>query len=53
MNKNGTIRLCIDYRKLNKITVWNRYRLLDINDLFDLLQGAKLFSKIDLRLRYH
>ncbi|KAD2394125.1 hypothetical protein E3N88_41102 [Mikania micrantha] len=46
--KDGTMRLCIDYRELNKITIRNRYPLPRIDDLFDQLQGAKCFSKIDL-----
>nr|GFB77802.1 putative reverse transcriptase domain-containing protein [Tanacetum cinerariifolium] len=46
--KDGSMRLCIDYRELNKITIRNRYPLLRINDLFDQLQGAMHFSKIDL-----
>nr|GEU86707.1 putative reverse transcriptase domain-containing protein [Tanacetum cinerariifolium] len=51
--KNGSMRLCIDYRELNRITVINRYPLSRIDDLFDQLQGAKFFSKIDLRSGYH
>nr|GFC17882.1 retrotransposon protein, putative, Ty3-gypsy subclass [Tanacetum cinerariifolium] len=51
--KDGSMRLCIDYRELNRITVRNRYPLSRIDDLFDQLQGAKLFSKIDLRSGYH
>ena len=47
------MRLCIDYRQLNKVTVRNKYPLRRIDDLFDQLQGAKVFSKIDLRLGYH
>nr|GFC70832.1 putative reverse transcriptase domain, aspartic peptidase domain protein [Tanacetum cinerariifolium] len=51
--KDGSIRLCIDYRELNKITIRNRYPLPRINDLFDQLQGAMHFCKIDLRSGYH
>ena len=47
--KDGTWRLCVDYRQLNKVTIHNKYPLPRIDDLFDQLQGAKLFSKIDLR----
>jgi hypothetical protein len=51
--KDGTLRLCIDFRQLNKVTVKNKYPLPRIDDLFDQLKGAKIFFKIDLRLRYH
>ncbi|GKU89641.1 hypothetical protein SLEP1_g3755 [Rubroshorea leprosula] len=51
--KDGTMRLCIDYRELNKVTVRNRYPLPRIDDLFDQLVGAQVFSKIDLRSGYH
>ena len=47
--KDGSLRLCIDYRQLNKVTIRNQYPLPRIDDLFDQLQGAKVFSKIDLR----
>jgi hypothetical protein len=47
------IRLCIDFRQLNKVTVRNKYPLLRIDNLFDQLKGAKVFSKIDLRSGYH
>ena len=51
--KDGTLRLCIDYRQLNKITIKNKYLLPRIDDLFDQLREASLFSKIDLRSGYH
>ena len=51
--KDGTLRLCIDYRQLNKVTVKNKYPLPRVDDLFDQLQGAQVFSKIDLRSGYH
>ena len=51
--KDGTMRLCIDYRRLNQVTVKNKYPLPRVDDLFDQLQGAKVFSKIDLRSGYH
>ena len=46
--KDKTLRLCIDYRQLNKVTVKNRYPLPRIDDLFDQLRGARVYSKIDL-----
>ena len=51
--KDGTLRLCIDYRQLNKLIVKNKYLLPIIDDLFDQLKGASSFSKIDLRFGYH
>ena len=53
MRKNDeTLRLCIDYRELKKITIKNKYPLPRIDDLFDQLRGARVFSKIDLRSGY-
>nr|GEX76657.1 retrotransposon protein, putative, Ty3-gypsy subclass [Tanacetum cinerariifolium] len=51
--KDGSFRMCIDYRELNKLTVKNRYPLPRIDDLFDQLQGSSIYSKIDLRTSYH
>jgi hypothetical protein len=52
-NKDGTLRLCIDFQQMNKDTIKNKYPLPIIDDLFDQLRGAKIFSKIDPRLGYH
>ena len=51
--KDGSMKMCIDYRSLNEVTIKNKYPLPRIDDLFDQLQGAQYFSKIDLRSRYH
>nr|GEV15143.1 putative reverse transcriptase domain-containing protein [Tanacetum cinerariifolium] len=51
--KDGSLRMCIDYRELNKLTVKNRYPLPQIDDLFDQLQGSSIYSKMDLRSGYH
>ena len=51
--KDGTLRMCIDYRQINKVTVKNKYPLPRIKDLFDQLKGAGVFSKIDLRSGYY
>ena len=51
--KDGTLRLGVDYRQLNKLTVKNKYSLPRIKDLFDQLKSASIFSKIDLRSGYH
>ena len=51
--KDSTLRLCVDYRQLNKMVVKNKYPLPRIHDLFNQLKGASVFSKIDLRFGYH
>ena len=51
--KNGSLRLCIDYRQLNRVTIHNQYPLPRIDELFDQLQGSRVYSKIDLRSGYH
>ena len=51
--KNGSLRLCIDYRQLNRVTIRNQYPLPRIDELFDQLQGSRVYSKIDLRSGYH
>ena len=51
--KDGTLRLCINYKQLNKLIVKNKYLLPRIDDLFDQLKGASIFSKIDLQSGYH
>jgi len=51
--KDGSLRLCIDYRELNRVTIKNKYPLPRIDDMFDQLAGSSVFLKIDLRLGYH
>ena len=51
--RGKTLRLCIGYRQLNMVTIKNRYPLPRIDDLFDQLRGARVYSKIDLRTGYH
>ena len=51
--KDGTERMCVDYRPLNLATIKNKYPLPQINDLYDQLAGSSVFSKMDLRLGYH
>jgi hypothetical protein len=52
-NKDAMLRLCIDFRQLNRVTLKKKYPLSRIDDLFDQLKDAKIFSKIDIRLGYH
>ena len=51
--KDKTLRLCIDYQQLNRVMIKNRYPLPRIDDLFDQLTGARVYSKIDLHTGYH
>ena len=51
--KDGSLRMCIDYRMLNKVTERNNYPLLRIEEMFDALQGAKYFTTLDLNMAYH
>ena len=51
--KDGNLRLCINYRQLNKMTIKNKYSLHRINGVFDQVGLAKIFSKLDLRSSYH
>jgi hypothetical protein len=51
--KDGSQRMCVDYRSLNDVTIQNKYPLPSIEDLFDQMRGARVFSKIDLRSGYH
>jgi hypothetical protein len=51
--KDGSLRMCVDYRPLNAVTIKNKYPLTRIDVLFDQLAGAKVFSKINLRSGYH
>jgi hypothetical protein len=51
--KDGSQRMCVDYRSLNDVTIKNKYPLPRIEDLFDQMRGARVFSKIDLKSSYH
>ena len=51
--KDGSMRMCIDYRELNKVMTKNQYPLPRIDDLLDQLQGVRVFSKVDLHSGYH
>jgi hypothetical protein len=51
--KYGTLRLCVDFKQMNKITIKNKYPLPRIDDLFDQLKSERIFSKNDLRSSYH
>jgi hypothetical protein len=51
--KDGTQRMCVDYRSLNEVTIKNKYPLPRIEDFFDQTKGASVFSKVDLRSGYH
>ena len=51
--KDKTLKLCIDYRQLNRVAIKNQYPLPRIDDLFDQLRGVRVYSKIDLRIGYH
>ncbi|WP_369293908.1 reverse transcriptase family protein, partial [Klebsiella pneumoniae] len=51
--KDGTMRMCINYLKLNRVTIMYKYPLPRINNLFDQLRGSKIFSNIDLCTGYH
>jgi hypothetical protein len=53
VKKDGSMRMCIDYWELNKVTIKNQYLLPRINNLLDQLQGARVFSKVNLRSGYH
>jgi hypothetical protein len=53
LKKDGIQRLCMDYHALNEVTIKKKYLLSRTDDLFDQLRGAYVFSKIDLRSRYH